>query len=77
MADVASISGMKEKINPGVLPGFANLTHPKIFTAAELESYMDTVLRLQRFRHVRPFVCINLCSRDSFRSFTGGVCDSQ
>ncbi|CAK9049012.1 unnamed protein product, partial [Durusdinium trenchii] len=37
---------MKEKINPGVLPGFANLTHPKIFTAAELESYMDTGVKL-------------------------------
>ncbi|CAE7947962.1 ABCA1, partial [Symbiodinium sp. KB8] len=27
--------------NPGVLPGFANLTHPRIFTGAELEKYLD------------------------------------
>ena len=41
-------TGMKQKVNPGVLPGFANLTHPRIFTAAELESYLDSVFGLKR-----------------------------
>lgn len=28
--------------NPGILPSFKNLTHPKIFTAKELQSYLDS-----------------------------------
>ena len=33
---------MKKKVNPGILPGFANLTHPKILTSSELENYMES-----------------------------------
>ena len=33
---------MKKKVNPGILPGFANLTHPKILTSSELDSYMES-----------------------------------
>ncbi|CAJ1347857.1 unnamed protein product, partial [Effrenium voratum] len=37
-----TLACQKKKVNPGVLPGFANLTHPKIFTAAELDTYLDS-----------------------------------
>ena len=36
------VQGMKKKVNPGILPGFANLTHSKILTSSELDDYMES-----------------------------------
>ncbi|CAL1153289.1 unnamed protein product [Cladocopium goreaui] len=45
-AENKSLPCMKKKVNPGILPGFANLTHPKILTSSELENYMESGARI-------------------------------
>jgi len=44
--NTSTLPCMKKKVNPGILPGFANLTHSKILTSSELDDYMESGARL-------------------------------